>query len=60
MAESQLKDTLPGDWADADRAYNNSLELPAQGIEPMSWIDAQALMREWSAALAARPKDAIH
>ena len=53
MAESHCKGALPGDWADADRAYHNYVENCRRvGCEPMSWIDAQVLMREWTAALA--------
>jgi len=61
MADGPCKDTFPGDWADADRAYQNYVENCRRvGKEPMSWPEARALMREWSGKLAAgRPPPRI-
>ena len=50
-----FKDTFPGDWADADRAYHNCVEnCRRMGKEPMSWDEARVLMGEWSVKAAGR------
>jgi hypothetical protein len=54
MVDRCFKETFPGDWADADRAYHNYVESCARlGIHPMPWEEARRLMSEWSARLAA-------
>ena len=49
-----FKDTFPGEWADADRAYHIYVEnCRRMGIAPLSWNEAKVQRDEWLAKLSA-------
>jgi hypothetical protein len=49
--------TSLGDWADADRFYHSYVEnCERLGIMPIPWIEARAMIAEWSTAFAAGRK----
>jgi len=53
MAHPFKQRTSPDDWSDADGFYRSYVEnCERLGIMPIPWIEAQALMAEWSTAFA--------